>query len=217
MTPEEYDAWYDSPRGHWIGETELGLLTRMLRPQPGESLLDVGCGSGWFTRRFAGMDLEVTGLDRDPDNIAYARARHPEGRYLVGDARALPFADAGFDRVIAVAALCLVADEGRALAEILRVTRLRFAAGWLNRHSLLYRRKAGRGAYRGAAWHTRAELRALFADLGAGEPEMGSCVRLPGAGRSTWLVERLLPDRAGFGALLVTAGEPTLRPLAGAA
>ncbi|HRH82568.1 MAG TPA: class I SAM-dependent methyltransferase [Thiobacillaceae bacterium] len=217
MTPEEYDAWYDSPRGRWIGETELGLLQRMLRPRPGETLLDVGCGSGWFTRRFATLGLAVTGLDNDPERIAFARACHPSGRYLVGDARALPFADAAFDRVIAVASLCFVADERQAMAEILRVARRRFAVGWLNRHSLLYRRKAGRGAYRGAAWHTGADLRALFASLPAHSPDLGSCVIFPGAGSTARLVERLLPDQARFGALLVTAGAPARMLLAGAA
>ena len=62
MTPAEYDAWYDSPRGRWIGETEFRLLQRLLALRPGETLLDVGCGSGWFTRRFAAAgDCGVTG------------------------------------------------------------------------------------------------------------------------------------------------------------
>lgn len=50
MTPEQYDAWYDTSRGCWIGETEYQLIRRLLDPHPGESLLDVGCGTGWFTR-----------------------------------------------------------------------------------------------------------------------------------------------------------------------
>lgn len=41
-----YDAWYDSQRGRWIGETEFSLLCKLLMPQAGASLLDVGCGSG---------------------------------------------------------------------------------------------------------------------------------------------------------------------------
>jgi SAM-dependent methyltransferase len=155
MTPADYDAWYDSPRGRWVGETEFRLIRRRLGLQPSETLHDVGCGSGWFTRRFAAENgWNVTGLDRDPAMLGFARAHGRNERYLEGDARALPFADASFDRVIAIASLCFVADERRALAEIVRVARRGFAVGWLNRHSLWHRRHAGRPAYQGAAWHT---------------------------------------------------------------
>jgi SAM-dependent methyltransferase len=61
MTPAEYDAWYDSPRGRWIGSTELRLVCRRLRMTPGTSLLDVGCGTGGFTRRLARPALRSRG------------------------------------------------------------------------------------------------------------------------------------------------------------
>lgn len=53
MNPAEYDAWYDTDSGRWIGDIEYRLMTELLKPEAGESILDVGCGSGWFTRRFA--------------------------------------------------------------------------------------------------------------------------------------------------------------------
>jgi 2-polyprenyl-3-methyl-5-hydroxy-6-metoxy-1,4-benzoquinol methylase len=53
MTAAEYDAWYRTPRGEWIGETEYRLLGKLLAARPHETLIDVGCGTGYFTRRFA--------------------------------------------------------------------------------------------------------------------------------------------------------------------
>ena len=171
MTPEAYDGWYDTPRGRWIGETEYRLVRRLLAPRPGETLLDVGCGTGWFSRRLAARDaLNVTGLDIEPSWLAYARTRDPRTSYLQGDARTLPFADGSFDQVLSITALGFIDDWPRALAEILRVGRRRFVVGVLNRHSLLWRDKGrggGTGAHRSAHWHTAGELRRALAPLPA--------------------------------------------------
>ena len=156
MNATFYDAWYDTARGRWIGVAEFRLLSRLLQARPGDTLLDVGCGTGWFTRRFAEEGLLASGLDPNPDWLAFAQIKGPPAtRWILGDARALPFPDRRFDRVVSVAALCIVEYERQAVAEIVRVTRRRFAIDWLNRMSLLYRQKGrggGSGAYRGARW-----------------------------------------------------------------
>src|SRR3990167_3958443 len=159
MTPAEYDAWYDSPRGRWIGETEWRAICRRLDLTPGTTLLDVGCGTGWFTRRLADADLLVTGLDIDTEALDYARTHSPQNvSYLAGDGRSLPFTDRSFEQTVAITSLCFIDDWPRAIGEIVRVTRSRFVLGLLNRRSLLWRRKGrdgGTGGYAGAHWHTR--------------------------------------------------------------
>ena len=167
MTPAAYDAWYRTPRGAWIGETEFRLLRTLLQPELSASVIDVGCGTGYFTRRLARTGLLATGIDSDTTAIHYAETQTAAGeQYLVGDARALPFPDAHFDYGVAITSLCFIPDQARALAELARVTRKGIALGLLNRHSLLYREKGrhvGQGAYRGAHWHTPREVRRLFA------------------------------------------------------
>jgi ubiquinone/menaquinone biosynthesis C-methylase UbiE len=79
MKPAQYDARYDSHRGRWIGEAEYHLLSDQLKPQAGDHVLDVGCGTGWFTRRFAARPgLHVTGIDVAPDWLEFARSRDSE-------------------------------------------------------------------------------------------------------------------------------------------
>lgn len=156
MHPEEYDAWYATQRGAWIGSKEFDLLVRLLEPRPGDTLLDVGCGTGYFTRSFAG-DRSCTGIvgaDLDLGALRYA-AQHSQrdAPYVCADARMLPFPDCSVDLVISVTALCFIKEERAALAEMLRVARRRVAVGLLNRNSLLYLEKGrgdGKGAYRGA-------------------------------------------------------------------
>jgi SAM-dependent methyltransferase len=210
MNPADYDAWYDTPRGRWVGETEYALAARWLKPQPGNSLLDVGCGTGWFSRA-AADDLRVTGLDPNSAWLEYARAHSkPELNWVEGDARDLPFADASFDHVLSIAALCFVDDERRAVAECVRVASRRFAIGWLNRNSLLYRQKGrngGSGAYRGARWDTAGEVRALFSGLPVRNLKICSAIFLPSATcRARWL-EQGMPSALPWGGLLLASGE----------
>jgi len=209
--PASYDAWYETPRGRWIGETEFRLISRLLSLRPGDTVLDVGCGSGYFTRRFAEkmQGENVTGLDADYAMLAFARNRDSRQRYVEGDAQALPFPNRSFDDVVSVAALCFVEHERLALAEILRVTRRRFVVAWLNRTSLLYHQKGrdgGTGSYRGARWHTAGEIRDLFAGLPVQGLTLSSAVFLPGGGVIARALEPLIPDWLPLGSMLVAAG-----------
>ncbi len=209
-----YDAWYDSSRGRWTGEVEYALLRQLLLPEAGERLLDVGCGTGWFTRRLAGDGCLVTGLDRNAEWLGYARKRSTGVDYVQGDALALPFADAGFDHVVSVAALCFVADWTGAMREIVRVSRKRFAIGLLHRHSLLYWHKGrhgGGGAYRGAHWHTRQEVQAAMAYLPVSDLRFSYAVMLPSGSRMARLVEQCLPDNWPLGSFMVVSGTSQAR------
>jgi SAM-dependent methyltransferase len=213
VNPADYDAWYDTARGHWIGEAEYRLAAKGLAGKSGESLLDVGCGTGWFTRRAAADGLIATGLDPNPDWLDYAHVHSsPALTWVEGDARTLPFADASFDHVLSIAALCFIDDERQAVAEIVRVTRRRFAIGWLNRASLLYWQKGrhgGSGAYRGARWHTAREVRAMFSGLPVRNLTLRSAIFLPsGTGWAT-RVEQEMPGALPWGGLLLAAGEKT--------
>ena len=99
MTPEAYEAWYATPRGRWITGVEYAMLRGMLAPEPGDTLLDVGCGTGHFTRRFARDGHTVVGIDPDADAVGWARGHTASGeRYVRGRAEALPFPDPCSDR-----------------------------------------------------------------------------------------------------------------------
>jgi len=211
MSPEEYDAWYRTPRGRWIGEIEYRLLMRQLQPSPGATLLDVGCGTGHFTRRLASDGLDVTGIDASPEMIRYAQS-HSTGRerYAIGDARRLPFPDGHFEDCVAIASLCFIREQELAVAEMLRVARRRVALGLLNRHSLLYwqkGRQGGRGAYAGAYWHTAREAGQLFGGFGLRHVVVRSAIFLPNAGLAAQHIESILPRRITFGGFLLVVGE----------
>lgn len=159
MQPADYDAWYQTDRGQWISDREFALLQSLLQATAGESLLDVGCGTGHFSRRFAQQGLQVTGIDPDSAALAFAQSQNSNVTYIQGSALRLPFPDQHFDYVSAITSLCFIDDPHAALQEMWRVCRKTLLLGLLNRHSVLYWQKRGRGAYEGARWDTAAEVK----------------------------------------------------------
>lgn len=208
MEPADYDAWYATPRGRWIAEREFALLWRLMDPESGHTLLDIGCGTGHFSRRFAAAGLQVTGTDPDPAALAFARAQGGAA-YVRADARDLPWPEASFDWATAITSLCFVDAPRRALAEAWRVAQRGVALGLLNRRSALYRQKHGRGAYAGARWDTTAEVRGWIAELTPvpHRVRLRSAIYLPSGGPIARLSEALLPSRLNLGGFLAVVLE----------
>ncbi len=49
---DKYEQWFKTPLGRIVRKTELNLLLESLAPQPDETILDAGCGTGIFTTDF---------------------------------------------------------------------------------------------------------------------------------------------------------------------
>jgi SAM-dependent methyltransferase len=88
----------------------------------GQSVLDVGCGTGWFSREAARRGARVTSLDIALQLLHETRRKVETGR-VNGDACALPFASGSFDLVISSECIEHTLDPRQALREIHRVTR----------------------------------------------------------------------------------------------
>jgi SAM-dependent methyltransferase len=203
MNPREYEAWYQTARGSWIAGREFDLMRRLLGPPDGATLLDVGCGTGHFSRRFAAAGLRVAGLDPDPAMLEHARGLGGGVSYRPGTGTGLSFGDNAYDYVTSVTSLCFIADPERALLEMWRVARRAVLLGLLNRHSLLYRQKRDRGAYRGARWDSSAEVRRWARAL---EPAprivSRSAIFMPSGDAFARTAEAVLPSVLPWGAFL---------------
>lgn len=111
-------------------QTNHQRVTELLAPSSGQVILDVGCGVGNFARELAprvGPSGRVVGLDQSTALLAVADGRWSAAslplEFVAGDAHDLPFADATFDGCHTERVLQYLADPGRGLAEMVRVTR----------------------------------------------------------------------------------------------
>ena len=99
-------------------------LVDCARVRPGQSVLDVACGTGVVSRAardVVGPGGRVVGVDLNPAMLEVARNVRPDLEWARGDAEDLPFADAEFDVALCQSALFFFADPGRAVAEMARV------------------------------------------------------------------------------------------------
>ena len=135
----DYEAWYEGPGRH-ADRLEKVLLTRLLDwLDGGQTLLDVGSGTGHFARHFAHAGLRVVGVDISLPMLREA-ARLGSPPSILGDALRLPFGDRSFDLVAIIATLAFVANPEQVLREAVRVSRRGLLIGALNRASRLGRR-----------------------------------------------------------------------------
>jgi trans-aconitate 2-methyltransferase len=94
-------------------------LVQLLAPEPGDRILDIGCGTGQLTETIARSGAEVLGVDRSAEMIAQARSNYPALAFEIGDAAALPYT-AEFDAVFSNAVLHWVKDARGAVAGVAR-------------------------------------------------------------------------------------------------
>lgn len=95
--------------------------------EKGMKVLDVGCGTGFFSRFLLGnsSDLEVTGVDMDDTFIEFAKEKsrrlNQNITFIKGDGLELPFQDNSFEVVVSHTFLTSIPDPKKALEEMQRV------------------------------------------------------------------------------------------------
>lgn len=162
---ESYETWYETPLGAFAITEEERTLKALL--PPGESLLEVGAGTGYWLKRLP-YPRKVA-LESSLAMLRVGRARVPEATWVEGRGEALPFPEKSFDVVLLFTVLEFVEDVERVLSEAKRVLKPRgsLLVGILEALSpwaALYRRLSEKGVlpWQGARFLSREDLEALL-------------------------------------------------------
>ncbi len=168
---QHYQRWLYDGKNRRVLALETGLMRSMLRPVFGESLLDVGCGTGESIRPYLGKGISLTGID--PSDAMIGVARENLGHrvdFHKGYAEDLPFEDNAFNHVSLFLTLEFVDDPVEALSEACRVAKDSVFIGFLNRHSayvarLRARRFVRSSIYDNARFFSIGEVRKILYSL----------------------------------------------------
>ncbi len=83
---DRWDSSLYDDRHSFVWKQSADLID-ILAPQPGERVLDLGCGTGHLTAQIAARGAEVVGIDSSLSMIAQARQNYPRLKFQLADAR----------------------------------------------------------------------------------------------------------------------------------
>ena len=170
-----YEEWFRHPRNRFAADIECRLMIDMLQPLRGETVLEIGCGTGAVLHALLEKGLQVTGLDPSPYmlDIALKNLGNRVDLYR-GFAEDLPFEDNSFNYACFVTTLEFVDDTQKAIEEACRVAKDKIFIGVLNRYAIkgVHRRIKGifsktifNHAHFFSIWEIKQIIRSLVGDV----------------------------------------------------
>jgi ubiquinone/menaquinone biosynthesis C-methylase UbiE len=120
---KEYDEKRHKPEwAFWNNYLDTPAVAKLLgKNLRGRQVLDLACGTGIFSRKMTALGAKIIGLDTSQSMIKIASARAAKTRFIVGDARRLPFETGSFDIVVSNLLIHYLKDLKPLFAEIDRV------------------------------------------------------------------------------------------------
>lgn len=126
---EEFNRWAEAGRGDGMEQDHLPITLAMLskmRLLSTDSVLDIGCGSGWLSRRIAKMVPEgrVVGVDISDEMIRVARRNsidHHNLLFVIGEVAEIPWDSNFFTQSVSVESAYYWPDPAAGVKEIHRV------------------------------------------------------------------------------------------------
>ena len=182
---EGYKDWYRTDRGSYVGENEYKCLKKHIGRCTGKKIIELGCGTGYFLRRFAVRAEEAVGFDLTKKMLKVGKKLAEDAEinieFIKGDVtKKLPFPDNHFDIVYSNSMIEFI-DEDKieeVIKEMWRILKKdgKLVIGVLNKESTwAYKRKAEslekESIFTESKFYTWEELESLLSKYGNAEME----------------------------------------------
>jgi SAM-dependent methyltransferase len=133
-----YDSEIPDHIRTYLVRRKTGFILRRIESLSKPSGLDVGCGTGWHIRSFAGHGFKMTGLDSSKDQVANAKEnnQNSNSNLLVGDALKCPFSDNQFDFIYSINVMHHLKTKENQLEMFAEIDRLLKHEGYFFLHEI---------------------------------------------------------------------------------
>jgi len=159
---QSYDKWYETDFGKYTASAQNELMMNLLKPIPGQRLLDVGCGTGTHLKLFGELGLDTVGLEPSIFMLKKAREKQKnELKLILAKGEELPIKDDAFDLTILFTTLEFCQNPAEVLKEAGRVTQKKIFIGVLNSWSLLAIKRRVRGWFKPSIYNS-AEFYSIY-------------------------------------------------------
>lgn len=126
-TVEQWDDDYYTPISFWLYDQAISDMLRFMDIEPGETILDAGCGPGVHSIRAARAGVRVCAIDISEEMLKHAQQRVNDAgvsdkvEFHQKDLTNLDFPDAHFDNVFSWGVIIHIPDAEKALDELARI------------------------------------------------------------------------------------------------
>lgn len=164
-----YDSYYKTPMGSKIDKIEKDVISVFLHQVPAHSVLELGCGTGHWSKFLSEMGYRVTAIDISDAMLAIAREKEIDDvKFIKADAKALPFVSECYDFIFSIAMLEFTGNVPKVLDEIFRVLKPDgyLLLGCLNINSEIGKSKDKDETFKNAHFFSRDELVSILSYYG---------------------------------------------------
>lgn len=176
---QEYDVYYEGDLGKQIDEIEKQAIESLVKSVVPGKMLEIGCGTGHWTRFFVEKGFQVTATDVSEPMLEQARKKDlPVDELMYASVFDLPFESNSFDQVAVITALEFCGDIPRGLEEMKRVLKPGgwLIAGCLNADSVPGQNRTNDPVFKHGDFMTKELLTTRLASFG--KPQVLECVYL---------------------------------------